>query len=176
MMRRLVTASLLLAASLPALALKSDTTQEIHITSATQSVDMQKNIITFKGNVAIKQGSINITADRVIVTRPNENQNSEIIEAFGNPVRFSQMQDNGKLVKGHSQKLRYDLKLERLTLIGNASLEQQGSSVQSNEIIYLVKEQRMEASGSGSKPVVTVLNPVQLQDKGTTPTKSSTNK
>lgn len=165
MIRNVVTIGMLCLFSLPALALKGDTEQQLFINSTTQSLDMQTNTLTFTGSVVIKQGSINVTADRVVVKRQGENQGTETIEAYGNPVHFSQMQDNGKLVKGQSSQLHYDLPTEKLTLIGKASLQQLNSSVTSEKITYLVKEQKMEASsGTGSK-VVTVLEPSQLRSK-----------
>lgn len=163
MIRNIVAIGVLCTLSFQVLALKNDTSQQILINSASQSLDMQTSTITFTGNVVIKQGSINVTADRVIVKRQGDSQGSEVIEAFGNPVHFSQQQDDGKLVKGKGNKLRYDLKSEKLVLTGNASLQQLNSSVTSENIIYLVKEQRMEASSSSGNKVVTILEPSQLR-------------
>ncbi len=106
-LRRALFASSLFAASLPALAVTGDTTQPIHINSAQQSLDMQANTVTFTGNVVVTQGTIEVKADKVVVTRPQGAQGQEVIEAFGNPVTFFQMQDNGKPVKGRAQKVRY---------------------------------------------------------------------
>lgn len=159
MIRKIVTVGILCTLCFPALALKDDTAQQIFINSATQSLDMQKNTITFTGDVVIKQGSINITADRVVVTREGETQGTEVIEAFGNQVHFSQMQDNGKLVKGKSNQLHYELKTEKLTLTGKATIQQLNSSVAAERIVYLVREQRAEAANQ----VRTVLEPSQLR-------------
>jgi len=165
MIRNVVTIGILYLFSLPALALKGDTEQQLFINSTTQSLDMQTNTLTFAGNVVIKQGSINVTADRVVVKRQGEAQGTETIEAYGNPVNFSQMQDNGKLVKGHSNQLFYDLQSEKLTLTGKAALQQLNSSVASEKIVYLVKEQKMEASSESGNKVITVLEPSQLRAK-----------
>ncbi|MDR8274069.1 lipopolysaccharide transport periplasmic protein LptA, partial [Acinetobacter baumannii] len=84
----------LLAASLPALAKTGDTDQPIHIESDQQSLDMQGNVVTFTGNVVVTQGTIKINADKVVVTRPGNEKGKEVIEGFGNPATFYQMQDN----------------------------------------------------------------------------------
>lgn len=167
MIRNIVIIGMLYALCFPAVALRNDTSQQILINSASQSLDMQTNTITFTGGVVIKQGSINVTADRVIVKRQGDTQGSEVIEAFGSPVKFSQQQDNGKIVRGKSNKLHYDLKSEKLILTGKASLQQQNSSVTSESIVYLVKEQRMEASSSSGSKVVTILEPSQLRNNNT---------
>lgn len=160
----LIAAALLLT-STSAFALKDDTNQPINITSAQQSLDMTGNVVTFTGDVIVKQGTIDIRADKVVVTRPESEKGKEVVEAFGNPVKFYQLQDNGKPVKGHGQKLRYELENDFVDLTGNAYLEQLDSNVQGDRITYKVKEQKMEAFSNKGKRVTTILVPSQLQKK-----------
>ncbi|EEP98064.1 hypothetical protein yruck0001_2840 [Yersinia ruckeri ATCC 29473] len=155
-----------MAASVPALALTGDTDQPINITSDKQALDMTGNTATFTDNVIVKQGSIEIKADRMVISRPGGDQSKTVIEGFGNPVTFYQMQDNGKPVKGHGQKLRYEVAKEFVILTGDAYLEQLDSNIKGDKITYLVKEQQMEAFSDKGKRVTTVLLPSQLQDKG----------
>ncbi|EKN4688737.1 lipopolysaccharide ABC transporter substrate-binding protein LptA [Yersinia ruckeri] len=162
----LLIASSLLAASVPALALTGDTDQPINITSDKQALDMTGNTATFTEGVIVKQGSIEIKADRMVISRPGGDQSKTVIEGFGNPVTFYQMQDNGKPVKGHGQKLRYEVAKEFVILTGDAYLEQLDSNIKGDKITYLVKEQQMEAFSDKGKRVTTVLLPSQLQDKG----------
>ncbi|AHG19768.1 lipopolysaccharide transporter [Chania multitudinisentens RB-25] len=164
-LRNLLLVSCILATSTPALALKSDSEQPVSINSLKQALDMQSNVSTFTDEVVIKQGTIEIKADKVVVTRPDGDQNKTYIEAFGKPVTFYQMQDNGKPVKGHAQKVRYDVATQLVTLTGNAYLEQLDSNVQGDNITYLVQQQQMQASSDKGKRVTTVLVPSQLQDK-----------
>lgn len=174
-LRHALIASSLFSASMPALALTGDTDQPIHIDSDQQSLDMQGNIVTFTGNVIVTQGSIKVQADKVVVTRPQGQQGREVIEGFGNPATFYQMQDNGKPVKGHSQKMRYELDKDNVILTGDAYLEQLDSNVKGDRITYLVKQQQMQAFSDKGKRVTTVLVPSQLQDKNgqsTAPAKS----
>ncbi|KAA8999232.1 lipopolysaccharide ABC transporter substrate-binding protein LptA [Affinibrenneria salicis] len=165
-MRHALIASSLLAISVPAMALQGDTSQPIHIDSAQQSLDMQGNTVTFSGNVVVKQGTIEIKADKVVVTRAQGDKGQEVIEGFGNPVTFYQMQDSGKPVKGHAQKMRYELANDFVVLTGNAYLEQLDSNVKGDRITYRVKLQQMEAFSDKGNRVTTVLVPSQLQDKG----------
>ncbi|ACR67804.1 lipopolysaccharide ABC transporter substrate-binding protein LptA [Edwardsiella ictaluri] len=165
-LRDLILAGALLSASASALAVTGDTDQPIHINSMQQSLDMQGNVATFTGDVIVTQGTIKITADKVVITRPNGQQGSEIVEAYGNPVTFYQMQDNGKPVEGHSQQLRYELAKDYVILTGKAFLKQLDSNIEGDRITYLVKQQQMEAFSDKGKRVTTVLLPSQLQDKG----------
>jgi len=157
-----------LFAPFSALALTGDTNQPIHIESDQQSLDMEGNVVTFTGNVIATQGTIKINADKVVVTRPGGQQGKEVIDAYGNPATFYQMQDNGKPVKGRAAKIHYELAKDFVVLTGNAYLEQLDSNVAGDKITYLVKEQKMQAFSDKGKRVTTVLVPSQLQDKNAT--------
>lgn len=162
---KILLASTLLAAALPALALTGDSDKPVNIDSENQALDMQGNVATFTGNVVATQGSIKITADKVVVTRPGGDSKKTIVDAYGNPATFYQMQDNGKPVRGHAAKMHYELANDFVELTGNAYLEQLDSNVKGDRITYQVKEQKMQAFGQTGKRVTTVLVPSQLQDK-----------
>ncbi len=165
---KLLFVSALLATSMPVLALTGDSDKPVNVDSANQSLDLQGNVATFTGNVIVTQGSIKITADKVVVTRPGGDNKKTIVDAYGNPATFYQMQDNNKPVQGHAQKMHYELEKDFVVLTGNAYIEQLDSNVKGDRITYLVKEQKMQAYSEGSnKRVTTVLVPSQLQDKNT---------
>ncbi len=159
--------SALFATALPALALTGDSDKPVNIDSENQALDMQGNVATFTGKVIVTQGTIKITADKVVVTRPGGDSNKTIVDAYGVPATFYQMQDNGKPVQGHAEKMHYELAKDFVELTGNAYLEQLDSNVKGDRITYLVKEQKMQAYGNSGKRVTTVLVPSQLQDKST---------
>ncbi|MFD1804449.1 lipopolysaccharide ABC transporter substrate-binding protein LptA [Mixta tenebrionis] len=173
---KLLLISTLLAAGAPALALTGDSDKPVNIDSANQALDLQGNVATFTGNVIVTQGSIKITADKVVVTRPNGDSQKTIVDAWGNPATFYQLQDNGKPVKGHAQKMHYELAKDLVELTGNAYIEQLDSNVKGDRITYLVKEQKMQAFGQGeNKRVTTVLVPSQLQDKNSSNSQKKSN-
>ncbi len=169
----LLLAGTLLAAALPAFAVTGDTDKPIHIESDQQSLDMEGNVVTFTGNVVVTQGTIKVNADKVVVTRPGGEKGKEVVEAYGKPATFYQMQDNGKPVKGRGSKMRYELQNDYVILTGNAYLEQLDSNIKGDKITYLVKEQKMQASSEKGKRVTTVLVPSQLQDKNNSGQKSN---
>ncbi len=152
--------------SLSASALKDDTSKPINIVSDNQSLDMENSVVTFSDNVVITQGSILIKANKVVITRPPEGSGKkETIEAFGNPVTFHQMMDNGKPVDGKANKVHYDLGTEFLTLKEKAELKQLDSKINSELITYDVKKQQLKATGSSKSRVQTVLIPTQLNEQ-----------
>ncbi|MFZ6043748.1 lipopolysaccharide transport periplasmic protein LptA, partial [Vibrio natriegens] len=99
-----LTTLLCLCLSSPSWALSNDTEQPIYINSEKQELDIQKNIVTFTGSVVLRQGSIDIRADRIVVTRPNGQEGKETIDAYGNPATFHQLMDNGKPIDGAAKK------------------------------------------------------------------------
>ena len=162
---KLFLASTLTLIAFSAFALKDDTNQPINIVSDNQSLDMNSRVVTLSNNVVITQGSILVKADKVIITRPEENANKkDTVEAFGNPVTFHQMMDDGKPVDGKANKVFYDLITEFLTLTGNAELKQLDSKISGNVITYDVKKQQLKANGSSGSRVKTVLIPNQLNN------------
>lgn len=163
--KKALLSALFIGFSSAAFALKEDTNQPININSGNQSLDLEKNIVTFTDNVEITQGSISIKADKVIITRPAENSTQkETVEAFGNPVTFYQLLDDGKPVNGKANQVHYDLGSEFLTLKGNAELKQLDSKITANQITYDVKKQQLKANGKTQR-VKTVLIPTQLNQK-----------
>ncbi|MGP1947668.1 MAG: lipopolysaccharide ABC transporter substrate-binding protein LptA [Arsenophonus sp. NC-PG7-MAG3] len=162
----LVLTSSIFILSFPIVAIKSnDSHQPIQIDSVKQSLDLEKNITTFTENVIIKQGSIDVRADKVIVTRPNRDTKKIILEAYGTPVTFYQLQDDGKQIKGYSDKIRYEMEKELIILTGNAYLEQLDYNIASEKITYLIPTKQMEAFSDKGKRVTTILLPFQLQKK-----------
>ncbi|URL02627.1 lipopolysaccharide transport periplasmic protein LptA [Avibacterium sp. 20-126] len=155
-----------LMTSMSAFALKDDTNQPINIESNNQALDMENKTVTFTDNVVITQGSILIKADKVVITRPDENSNKkETVDAYGHPVTFHQRLDDGKPVDGKANKVHYDLGTEFLTLTGNAELKQLDSKITGQRITYDVKKQQLKATGSSKSRVKTVLIPAQLNNK-----------
>ncbi len=147
----------------PAFSLKNDSQQTIQIHSIKQLLDLKKNITKFTENVIIKQGSIDIRADKVVITRPNNDTKKMIIEAYGNPTTFYQLQDDGKPIKGYSDKICYEIEKELIILMGNAYFEQLDSNIKGDKITYLIQIQEMEAFSDNGKQVTTILLPSQLK-------------
>ncbi len=160
----LVLATTVLAMAPQAFALKDDTRQPINVLSDKQSLNLASSQAVFTKNVYITQGSIQIKASKVIVTRPKDKKKSETLDAYGAPVYFQQTLDDGKVVKGSADFVHYDLKTEFITLIGHAKLRQAESQIEGRKITYDVKDQQLKADGSTQRRVRTILIPSQLDD------------
>ncbi|MDG3084768.1 lipopolysaccharide transport periplasmic protein LptA [Vibrio hannami] len=149
-----------------AFALSSDSEQPIYIDSDSQHLDMKSNKVTFIGDVKLKQGSININADKVIVIRSPVDDTLKEIEGYGEPATFSQLTDEGKTLKGRAKELYYNVDDDQLTMLKEAVLAQDESTIQGEKITYKITSQKLTADGGQGetkKRVSTVLQPTQKQ-------------
>lgn len=142
-------------------ALSNDTEQPIYIDSDSQSLDMKSSKVTFIGDVTLKQGSINIEADKIIVLRNPADDSVEQIEAYGDTAKFTQLTDEGKTLAGQAKKLKYMVQEDLLTMTGKAELAQDDSLIKGTTIRYQISSQQLMADGSAKERVSTVLQPTQ---------------
>ncbi|AMF96068.1 lipopolysaccharide transport periplasmic protein LptA [Vibrio fluvialis] len=153
----------LLLASGHALALSSDSQQPVYIDSDSQQLDMKSSRVTFLGDVKLKQGSININADKLIVIRDAKTGKVQDIEGYGNLATFSQLTDDGKTLYGEAKELYYKMADDELTMIDQAMLSQDDSEIRGSKIRYKISSQKLIADSNGSGRVSTVLQPQATQ-------------
>lgn len=148
-----------------ALALSSDQDQPVYIDSDSQQLDMKSNKVTFQGDVKLKQGSININAEKIVVTRNPKNGAIKSIDAYGNLATFSQLTDDGKTLYGEAKEMQYSLAKDQLTMKKNAMLAQDDSTIRGAQIRYNISQQKLNAdSHSKGDRVTTVLQPQAVQE------------
>lgn len=118
-----------------ATALESDKDQPIYVEADGVEIDDRSGISVYKGNVELTQGSIIMHADKVTVTQ-RANQ-TDHIEAVGNPVTYQQESDNNQgLIKGRAKKTEYAADSEIIYMTGDAVLNQGQDTFKSDKIIY----------------------------------------
>ncbi len=141
--------SLLLAFSLPSglLAASSDKEQPILIDADKLEVRDDENISTYSGNVRLRQGSMLIHADRMVI-HFNNNKDLVLMEMTGNPATFRQLNDNNREILGQADKLDYH-ELESLLIFqDNARLESNGDTIESSMIRINTETDHIEAAGT----------------------------
>jgi lipopolysaccharide export system protein LptA len=152
-----------------ALALPDDRNQPIYIQSDRAERDERKGTTVYTGDVEVDQGSLHISADRVLIFSSNDQVDR--MEAHGNPARMQQKTSVEKdPVYARARKIDYLVANEELTLTGNASVTQEGAKMTGSQIIYYMREQRVKAGRPGASTdqsrVITIIPPRQV-----TPTK-----
>lgn len=148
----------------PVHALPDDHNQPIYIQSDRAERDERKGTTVYTGDVEVDQGSLHISADRVVI-HSDDDQVSQM-EAFGEPARMQQKTSVEKEpVYARAKSILYVVSSEELTLTGDASVTQEGAKMTGAQIVYYMREQRVKAGGLGASAgqtrVQTVIPPRQ---------------
>jgi len=140
-------AAALALGSLNAHALESDRQQPISIDADQGSLDQKNQVTVFTGNVIIKQGTLNIRAGSVNVSRNDKGE--QFMKASGSPVRFSQtLDDNKGTVNGQANNVTYSSAINLVTLTGNAKVQRGGDVAEGAVITYNTKTEVYTINGS----------------------------
>ncbi|BDM63163.1 lipopolysaccharide export system protein LptA [Shewanella sp. NFH-SH190041] len=160
-----IIAALLCTLSFGALAAMDDLTQDVHIDAASQFADIKNKLVVYHGPVVVTQGSIKIKASELSA---DQKKGITILIARGKPATYSQRMDNGKLATASAKEIQYNINKRTLTLIGDAAIEQDGSQVTAERIVYDIQKQQMKAEGSKNPAdrVITIIKPENFQDDG----------
>lgn len=139
-----------MVATSTAMALPDDRNQPIEIQANSAERDAKSGVTTYSGNVDIRQGSIHISADTVVL---NSNKNNELtqITANGKPATYTQqLSGPNDIVDAKASKIHFDVAKDLITLLGNGTLKQQGGSITGERIEYDIKTERVRAQAAES--------------------------
>lgn len=145
-----------------AAALPDDQQQPIYIESDRAERDGQKGIMRYEGDVRLRQGSLNIRAESLVV-HTDTNRQVERVVAEGTPAHFEQQPDvDDQPVAAQANTIRYDVTSERLELQTNARIVQGNATMSGNRIDYDIASEILKAEGdteSDSPRIEMVLPP-----------------
>lgn len=141
-----------------AAALQNDREQPLRVVADTAEHNEVSGVTVYTGNVVITQGSMRIEADTVTL-KGRDNRVDNML-AVGNPARLQQQpKPEDTMMYARAQRIIYFVEDDRVQLIDNASIEQNDSVVNSDEIEYLIKQRIVKAhggitgeTGNGEKP------------------------
>ncbi len=145
--------------ALQGFALPSDRDQPLQVAADSARFDEKTGIATYKGTVMVRQGTLEVRADDLVITVDKEG-NVTRTTARGAPARYQQQIDPKKgPVTAEASRIDYDLADETITLTGQARLRQDGASFQGASIVYAIAKQQVEAKGDAGSRVQLVLPP-----------------
>jgi lipopolysaccharide export system protein LptA len=146
-MRTAAVATLLACLALPAAAEKADREKEI-VTNADKFFgDDASHTITLEGNVVLTQGTMRITASRVVIKE--DAQRFKHYTATGTPVTFRQKRDNvDEWMEGFAQRAEFDEKSDMLRLFDNARVKSNQNEITGQFISYDMTRQLAEVLGA----------------------------
>jgi lipopolysaccharide export system protein LptA len=100
------------------------------------TVDLQRQVVIFNGNVVISQGTMVLRADRVeLRERPDGYREAMAIGSAERPASFRQKRDGvDETVEGAAERIEFDARTDTLRLAGNAAVRRLRGSVLADEI------------------------------------------
>jgi lipopolysaccharide export system protein LptA len=133
--------------------------QPITIEADHAEIDERKGESVYTGHVVLIQGKVRIEAERLTVY--TKDRELERISAVGEPVNYRQQRDDEEEIRGHSQRLLYQVDTQILLLLDHAELWQGKNRFSGNRIQYDRRAERVTASQdqSGEQRVQVTIQP-----------------
>lgn len=100
------------------------------------SVDLQRQVVIFNGNVVISQGTMQLRAERVeLRERPDGYREAKAIGSAEKPASFRQKRDGvDEVVEGAAERIEFDARTDTLRFVGNAAVRRLRAGVVADEI------------------------------------------
>lgn len=138
----------LFATLLPSLAtaLSSDREQPIHIRADRVEINEKTGVSVYTGNVNVTQGSMELTADQLIVYR--KAGELDRMEGDGSPATFRQQPDEADYdVRGKARRIEYHAATDKAFLIGNGHVWRGADEFRGERIVYDTVQNIVQATG-----------------------------
>ena len=146
-------AALLLLSSIVMIANANDADQPIEISADQVTREEPSGLTTYRGSVELRQGSLEINSDSLVFSF--DDQGASVITAKGTPATLKQTPTNSSTpINAQANAIEYQETRDRIRLIGDARILQDGAVIEGSTIEYIVSSQRVMAAGSpsGNKP------------------------
>lgn len=136
-------------------ALPSDREQPIRVQADTAELDDKQGVAVYRGDVVITQGTLKITGDKVTITQ-NAQGDIEVFTAVGKPAYYEQKPAADKqIVKAYGLTIQYFAANERIVLIDQAKVIQEGNTFEGEKIVYDTQRQIVNAGRANGAPLTT---------------------
>jgi lipopolysaccharide export system protein LptA len=114
---------------------KADREKDVNVVADKLTADDQNSISTFEGTVVITQGTMRVTAAKVVVTEDIEGFKRYV--ASGAPVTFRQKRDKvDEFVEGNAERAEFDDRTEIVKLFNRARMKSNQGEVNGDFISY----------------------------------------
>ena len=154
--------------------LEDDRDQPIEVIADRALRDDIRGYTVYSGDVRLTQGSLIIEADKVTIF--HQTRSADRVVAEGQPATMQQIQNPGEApMTARALRIIYRVEAERVQLLNEAQVEQDGAVVSGDIIDYLIPEQVVRAdteAGSGSR--VQVVIPAERINRDDTQTDTET--
>ena len=126
-------------------ALPSDRDQPIRVQADSAELDDKQGVAVYRGDVVITQGTLKITGDTVTITQ-NAQGDIDVFTSVGKPAYYEQKPAEDKqIVKAYGLTIQYFAANERIVLIDQAKVVQEGNTFEGEKIVYDTRRQIVNA-------------------------------
>ena len=142
------------ALGLPAHAERTDRNKPLQADADRLTLDNAQKTSVFDGNVLITQGTLRITADRVVLKEDKDG--ARHATGTGRQATFRQKRDDvDEYVDGTADRLEYDGHNDRIELFGHATLKRGGDDIRGEYISYDTRTEffRVNSTASPNTPM-----------------------
>ncbi|MCY1348492.1 Lipopolysaccharide export system protein LptA [compost metagenome] len=141
--------------SATAWALPTDREQPIRVQADSAELDDKQGVAVYRGNVVITQGTLKITGDTVTITQ-DANGDIEVFTSVGKPAYYEQKPAVDKqIVKAYGLTIQYFAANERIILLDQAKVVQEGNTFEGEKIVYDTQRQIVNAGRATGGNVTT---------------------
>jgi lipopolysaccharide export system protein LptA len=141
--------------SAAAWALPTDRDQPIRVQADSAELDDKQGVAVYRGNVVITQGTLKITGDTVTITQ-DANGDVEVFTSVGKPAYYEQKPAVDKqIVKAYGLTIQYFAANERIILLDQAKVVQEGNTFEGEKIVYDTQRQIVNAGRATGGNVTT---------------------
>jgi lipopolysaccharide export system protein LptA len=100
------------------------------------------------GGVTITQGTLNVAADRAVITTAGGDISRAVLT--GRPAKLRQQLDDGTPMSAAANQIDYNLRTEIVVFTGNVSIEQPRGSLNGQRVVYNMKTGDVNSGGQGN--------------------------
>jgi len=134
----------------------TDGEQPIEVEADELEVRDKEKISIYQGNVTLVQGSLEISADRVVI-HFNEANELILMKMTGTPATFRQLNDDQQEILGEALQIDYTQSESLLELRDSARISQAGDIIESDLIRINTESSSMQAGSAESDQRVKML-------------------
>lgn len=138
------------------MALSSDSEQPISMEADNLEIDENRQVSIYQGHVKMRQGSLHIQADKIILHFDAHN-NLQWLEISGQPATFNQLNDQQQTVSGSALTIHYHDSDSVMKLMGQARYQSHLDTLESETITLNTKTNALQAGDQNGKERVKML-------------------
>jgi len=138
------------------------TNAPVNIQADHMKYEIQSGISEYTGNVRVTQNDLELTGDKVIAIQQDKVLKN--IKVTGSPASYRQLSEDGSYINAQSRQMEFLADKNRLVLTDKARLQQAGSVMESEQIIYdTINEVVIAGDDNANKRVNITITPENLK-------------